>query len=244
MKNFVSKILAFVIPYIILNVVVFFLLSFFGGGAWAKNLAIAIMVSWVIVLIIYYIWAIYFYNVNMGWTDSDWETVEERKKRDPDGNHDEPMENPHGDQTLGLPPGTVRGTLALSLMVGALAMAIASMAMPETLKENEFFIDNFEFFKTAFLMMIAFYFGNKSLEYLQNRPKVIGPPGTGGGGTTQSSSFRSNTSSQPAPNPSTFSGTQAKQALAGDNLEEVASSTGVDDIDYMSDEFDDPDSIG
>src|SRR5690606_29238605 len=36
----------------------------------------------------------------------------------------------------------------------------------------------FEFFETAFLMMIAFYFGDKSLRYLQKRWRDPNLPGT------------------------------------------------------------------
>ena len=63
-------------------------------------------------------------------------------------------------------PGTVRGTISITLLVGSLSMAIASLGMDYVIKEDSFIADHFDFFKTAFLMMIAFYFGNKSLEML------------------------------------------------------------------------------
>lgn len=137
------------------------------------HLATAIILNWIVLLIGYYIWAIFFYNINMGWTDDDWDSLEQRKQEG-DKNRiaeEEPTVNPHANETLGLPPGTIRGTIALSLLVTGLAMVIASFELNSTYKSNATFIDNFEFFKTAFLMMIAFYFGNKSLEALNGRNK-------------------------------------------------------------------------
>jgi magnesium-transporting ATPase (P-type) len=167
--------------------IVFFVgfLAFFIVGSKDKdfyfNLAVFIIVSWLAILIIYYAWAIGFYNVNMGWTDGDWKRLFEAKKVNPEAGADEPTENPHKEETLGLPNGTVRGTIAISLLVGGLAMMIASLSFKDRLQPNEYFIDNFEFFKTAYLMMIAFYFGNKSLEFLKDRKQVVNvtPPQPG-----------------------------------------------------------------
>ncbi len=159
--------------------IIFFLgfLTFFIIGSKDKdfyfNLAVFIIVSWMAILIIYFAWAIGFYNINMGWTDEDWKRMYEARKTNPDAAPDEPTENPHKDETLGLPGGTVRGTIALSLLIGGLAMMIASLSFKDRLQPNEYFIDNFEFFKTAYLMMIAFYFGNKSLEFLKDRKQVV-----------------------------------------------------------------------
>lgn len=137
-----------------------------------SSLATALMINWMIVLVSYYIWAIQFYSVNLGWSISAWkrnsavDDIQAKKK--------EPEANPHHGESLGLPAGTIRGTIAVTLVVGCLAMMIASLGMDSRLKQNEFFVDNFEFFKTAFLMMIAFYFGNKSLEFLKDRKQVFG----------------------------------------------------------------------
>jgi len=77
--------------------------------------------------------------------------------------------NPNSDETLGLPPGTVRGTIALSVLVIAMAMMIASLAMPPSMPKDEVMVDHFEFLKTGFVMVIAFYFGSKSLEILRKK---------------------------------------------------------------------------
>ena len=118
------------------------------------------------ILVAYYAWAIYFYNINFGITDKDWDDIE--TSRNTRNKIEEPVENPNSEETFGLPPGTVRGTIALTLLVGTLAMVLISFGKESVVKDNEVFVDNFDFFKTAFLMMIAFYFGQKSLEYLQS----------------------------------------------------------------------------
>ncbi len=137
-----------------------------GSGKFLVNLAITIIISWIILLICYYAWALYFYNINMGWSDDRW-TRFRQEQEDPTVEPDARNKNPHDEQTLGLPPGTVRGTIALSLLIGALSLTIASFGMENATKPNLILIDNFDFYKKAFLMMIAFYFGTKSLEILQ-----------------------------------------------------------------------------
>lgn len=138
-------------------------------------IALGVLLIWFGVLVAYYAWAIYFYNINLGLTNEDWAEIRERKQYSPEGVEDVPTENPNNGQTLGLPTGTVRGTLALTLMIGGLAMTIAALGMESFMNENAFLVDNFDFFKTAFLMMIAFYFGSKSLEMIGYKSnKVIG----------------------------------------------------------------------
>jgi hypothetical protein len=134
------------------------------GGTIFHFSAICILTVWIAMLIGYYAWAVYFYNINLGLTNEDWAEARIQKRIDP--NYEERSENPNKEHTLGLPPGTVRGTLTLTLMVAALALTIAYMGEANSLENNQFFIDNFDFFKQAFLMMIAFYFGSKSLEYI------------------------------------------------------------------------------
>jgi hypothetical protein len=52
--------------------------------------------------------------------------------------------------------------------------------MPSEIKENSFIVDNFDFIKTAFLMMIAFYFGHKSLELIGYKSKHVYRAGDSG----------------------------------------------------------------
>lgn len=150
--------------YIGLNIVVTLLISLLNHDKMYYNLSAGIIVSWIIALVVYYFWAIYFYNVNMGWEQKDWDELEKKKAGQPGLLDDEPVVNPNAGETLGLPPGTVRATIALTLLVSALALMLASLELPYKLEQNHMFIDNYDFMKTAFLMMVAFYFGNKSLE--------------------------------------------------------------------------------
>lgn len=138
-----------------------------GSDKFLINLSITIIISWIVLLITYYAWAIYFYNINMGWSDDKW-TRYRNEQEDPTAAPPSPNQNPHKNETLGLPPGTVRGTIALTLLVGALALTIGSFGMDNSAKSNMILVDNFDFYKKAFLMMIAFYFGAKSLEILNS----------------------------------------------------------------------------
>lgn len=148
----------------LLAIVIFFHNSFGVKLSLFSIMGISIIILWIAVLIAYYAWAIYFYNINLGLTDQDWEQIV--VARDTENPMEERDENPHCIESLGLPPGTVRGTIAITLLVGALAMTLVLFGEGNRLKDNEIFVDNFDFFKTAFLMMIAFYFGQKSLEHL------------------------------------------------------------------------------
>lgn len=215
-------------------------------GEFFFNLASAIILSWIVALIVYYIWAIYFYNVNMGLNDDDWDDLNKKEART---EIKVERENPHKDETLGLPKGTLRGTIALSLVVAGLAMVIASFQMNQTFDANELFVDNFEFFKTAFLMMIAFYFGDKALGQISSRNQgVYRPdrptPRTGrpaSGGQTGASEmnrqaetdFIANTPAAPLP---TAQGAQLKKTMLSGAPESV------DDGDTSN--FDDKESVG
>ncbi len=159
-----------------------------------NKLGICLIILWIGILVAYYSWAVYFYNINYGLTDKDWEKIEAAK--DAGNDVDEPGDNPNAEQTFGLPPGTVRGTIALTLLVGALAMIIVAFGKDSVLKDNETFVDNFQFLKTGFLMMIAFYFGNKSLEYLLPKNKADQTSATQGNSQTIDTSGTS--VSQPA----------------------------------------------
>ena len=140
-----------------------------------KTLGMCISVTWACIFVGYFIWAIYFYNINYGYTDKDWEDLQDARERLSLGEPvdekelEEPSENPYKDQTFGLPGGTVRGMIAFTLLFGGIAITVVSMGMDNELVANTFFWDHYEFFKTAFLMMIAFYFGSRSLEYLKDR---------------------------------------------------------------------------
>ncbi len=141
-------------------------------------LAASMIITWILLVIAYYIWAIRFYCINLGWTDADWAAKSGKLAESPPVDDIsnattvtpstvEPDGNPNKDTSLGLPEGTVRATIALSMLVAGLSMTIASFSMNNTFPLNSLFIDHYEFFKTGFLMMIAFYFGAKSLDILR-----------------------------------------------------------------------------
>jgi len=188
-----------------------------------KMISINIILLWIGILVGYYSWVIYFFNINFGLTNQDWAEI--RQKTQNGEPVDYPTRNPHFEQTLGLPEGTVRGTLALSLAVGALAMLVASLGIDTTMSANELFVDTFDFFKTAFLMMIAFYFGNKSLQYLN--------PVKGGSGQGQQQNQTNAAMDEPTPtlppavNPAA-AGVRASLLGSGDDIAPTKNTTSTD----------------
>jgi magnesium-transporting ATPase (P-type) len=177
---------------IILVVILFLIVTFIGFTAiYAmddvnsafKAMGFGMIMVWSCIFICYFIWATCFYNLNYGITDKDWKKIEDAKKSRSDGLtynqediNEEPLYNPYRDETFGLPPGTVRGMIAFTLLFGAIAMLIVSFGFECKVCANNLLVDQFEFFKTAFLMMVAFYFGSSSLKYLKKdtngKPRV------------------------------------------------------------------------
>jgi len=136
---------------------------------------LATSVVWIALFLIYFMWSVYHYNINYGLTDQDWQRIYDAKDRYSQGlpvkasEMSMPDHNPYRSQTFGLPPGTVRGMIAFTLLMGGMALLIVSFGTQYTGVDAALLSQQFEFFETAFLMMIAFYFGDKSLKYLQNR---------------------------------------------------------------------------
>ncbi|GGZ16247.1 hypothetical protein GCM10007049_05660 [Echinicola pacifica] len=151
-------------------------LSYFEGGNPYRIVGLMVTVVWVSVFMIYFVWAVYFYNINYGITDEEWAKIEKGKEMQQYGmqnastGQEEPLFNPYRSQTFGLPPGTVRGMIAFTLLVGGISLLISSYGMDYVSNaEMALRTQQFEFFETAFLMMIAFYFGDRSLKYLRDR---------------------------------------------------------------------------
>ncbi|WP_370086229.1 hypothetical protein [Ekhidna sp.] len=139
-----------------------------------KAVGLGIVTLWACIFLSYFIWAIYYYNVNLGLTDEEWNKIYSAKEDKRQGNfyneddiEAEPKYNPYKDETFGMPNGTVRGMIAFSLLFGAIALLVVSFGMTNEIDSSSLFWDQYEFFKTAFLMMIAFYFGSRSLQYLR-----------------------------------------------------------------------------
>ncbi|WKN33295.1 N-acetylmuramidase domain-containing protein [Porifericola rhodea] len=140
-----------------------------------QAVGLVISIIWIAVFLRYFMWAVYNYNINYGLTDKDWEKIFEARELVKLGYPVSPEElqapdkNPYRSQTFGLPPGTVRGMIAFTLLFGGLSLLIVSFGSEYSANQLALVRQQFEFFETAFLMMIAFYFGDKSLRYLQKR---------------------------------------------------------------------------
>ncbi|HSI74347.1 MAG TPA: hypothetical protein VK957_00565, partial [Lunatimonas sp.] len=151
----------------------FFVYVEHGNLFQAVGLATAII--WISVFLVYFMWSVYFYNINYGLTDEDWNRIYEAKDRQieglstQEGELDVPKYNPFRSQTFGLPPGTVRGMIAFTLLMGGMSLLITSYGSGYSGVDIALLRQQFEFFETAFLMMIAFYFGDRSLKYLSKR---------------------------------------------------------------------------
>lgn len=159
-------------------------------------MGLLIIVVWIAVFMIYFVWSVYHYNINFGITDGEWKEIYKAKREArefgmdlPSSGVREPTYNPYRSQTFGLPPGTVRGMIAFTLLFGGISLLISSMGNSEVDPNLlQLRIQQFEFFETAFLMMIAFYFGDRSLRYFRDRwknpngtpPGGANPPGGGG----------------------------------------------------------------
>ncbi|MEL6560925.1 MAG: hypothetical protein AAFQ94_22210 [Bacteroidota bacterium] len=178
MKNQKIVVVILILGYLILVGALTSLIAFFRDPEqFFFNLAAAIMLSWIITIIIFYIWAMYYFHIHLAVEDKENEAL----LNNPDTVvelGDKLLKNPHHGETMGLPKGTIRGTIALSLLIAGLALLIASFEMNQTYSANALFVDNFEFIKTAFLMVIAFYFGTKSLSAISNRNSGIYRPGS------------------------------------------------------------------
>lgn len=140
-----------------------------------QAVGLATAVIWIAVFLVYFMWSVYFYNINYGLTDEDWNRIYEEKDRQreglsaQEGEMDVPRHNPFRSQTFGLPPGTVRGMIAFTLLMGGMSLLITSFGTGYSGVDIALLRQQFEFFETAFLMMIAFYFGDRSLKYLSKR---------------------------------------------------------------------------
>jgi N-acetylmuramoyl-L-alanine amidase len=163
---------------------------------------------WIGTFLMYFMWSVYHYNINYGITDKDWDKIFEAEKRHQQGFPVNPSElkapkyNPYRSQTFGLPPGTVRGMIAFTLLIGGMSLLVVSFGTEYTGAELALVRQQFEFFETAFLMMIAFYFGDKSLKYLQKRwsdPNKKVEEGTSSTPSLQDSNVETGHSTMPAP---------------------------------------------
>ncbi|WP_339902838.1 N-acetylmuramidase family protein [uncultured Cyclobacterium sp.] len=166
-----------------------------------QAVGLATTVIWIALFLIYFMWSVYHYNINYGLTDQDWQRIYDFRDMHSKGipvkasDLEMPEHNPYKSQTFGLPPGTVRGMIAFTLLMGGMSLLIVSFGTQYSGVDAALLSQQFEFFETAFLMMIAFYFGDKSLKYLRERwvPKQNN---TQNGGQVQNNQSLSPSSSQ------------------------------------------------
>ena len=148
-----------------------------------------VLLLWFAGVVVYYVWAILRYNVNFGLTNHEWKVlypdlygkndaeiqayrqrnqafIEQQRQYADSGMADArfvvPSANPHANDSFGLPPGSVRGTLALTALVLFLTMEGVNFFAPGTEKASDQLV-------TAFMMVLAFYFGSRAIEVLQSR---------------------------------------------------------------------------
>lgn len=139
------------------------------------RVSLSLVLCWMSIIICYLAWAVYFYSFNFGRSTKFWErfreTTEKYKKR-PDKTESDvykdleaPRTNPYADETFGMPPGTIRGTLALTILMGGIALFVSLFSEDSPFGDTQFY-SYFQFFEDAFLMVIAFYFGTKGLDII------------------------------------------------------------------------------
>lgn len=197
-RKFLNRLFVGSIIFVELLITLFLGYLFFHVSGIYTFVSLALILIWFGVIVGYLAWAVYFYNINLGLTENDWDKITAQKQQaDEDrligvepntsGSIEEPTQNPYLDQTFGLPPGTVRGVIALTLLFCAIGMLVYSMGTNDSIATQSF-RDSLEFFKTAFLMMIAFYFGSRSLDALKERWKKEEPTRTGTPGTSDKTS--------------------------------------------------------
>jgi hypothetical protein len=157
----------------------------------ASWVAFICLLLWLLLVIYYFNWAIRRYTMNYGLSDEEWKVLHpalyakkgeqalyEKKKADmilanveksaageaPSNQpFEEPTENPHKNDSFGLPPGTLRGTLTLTAMVCIVLIEGVNLFSPINLENH--FADLLIVFK----MIIGFYFGSKALEVLESK---------------------------------------------------------------------------
>jgi uncharacterized membrane protein len=73
-------------------------------------------------------------------------------------------ENPYKDETLGLPRGTLRGVLTLTLLIVVVVLVCTSMVVKPLRGGFDSLVDAFE-------IMLAFYFGSKIMHHVTDSDK-------------------------------------------------------------------------
>jgi hypothetical protein len=173
-------IIAVALAELVVIALLLYINHFYAGEAMNvyDRIALSLLVVWIGIVICYLAWSTYFYNFNFARSAAFWKKfVAKAKEYEISGEKTEaelyeelaaPRENPYKDETFGIPPGTVRGILALTILMGSISLFIGLLSQDPPLADSVFY-SYFQFFEDAFLMVIAFYFGTKGLDIITRR---------------------------------------------------------------------------
>lgn len=160
--------------------------------------AFAIFIGWILIMLIYYFWAVRYHVVNYGLSKRMWKILypealartkkgkeslkrvraamvqrrveEQARSADLDEDYspvttpfEPPKENPYKKDSFGLPPGTIRGTLALTALVMFILIEAVNLFSKYSLEGH------FDGLIVALQMVLAFYFGSKAVDVLRAR---------------------------------------------------------------------------
>ncbi|MBI1807061.1 MAG: hypothetical protein HYR76_08445 [Ignavibacteria bacterium] len=175
--------------------------------------------AWLLLVVIYYIWAIHRYVHNYGLSNREWkilypeayessvdrlfdqvvkgrfgfktfaqirsdliaaksdQVISETRSADQTEApaitpFSEPPKNPYESDSFGLPPGTIRGTLALTALVMFLLIEAVNLSSPIDLEKH------YNGLITALEMVLAFYFGSRAVEALRAGRSASPPSAT------------------------------------------------------------------
>ncbi len=106
---------------------------------------------------------------------------------------DEPPKNPYEGDSFGLPPGTIRGILALTSLLMFVVVEGVNLYSPASLEGQ------FDGLITAFEMVLAFYFGSRAVEVLQAKTQRGGAPAESAPAASEESAPASAPAQAPAP---------------------------------------------
>lgn len=196
------------------------------GLSSAAGITFWLFIAWMVGVVLYYWWAIRHYNLNWGLSPQEWKILHPETYCSDQKEIDqflkrraaleqrtgkvlvEPSSNPYEKDSFGLPPGTVRGTLALTALVGFVLVQALTMVSPTSMDNH------FEELNTVFKMVMAFYFGSRALEVLEKSRKGDNSPSSSGGEQAPEGGGEGKPAVTGNPNPAPVSAPTAKDLPA------------------------------
>ena len=136
---------------------------------WVRRISIAVVVVWFLFMLTAVFWAVRRFHFTGGLPRKKYEQLVEAVDEDDTIplylKEEHYPQNPYKDETFGLPKGTIRGFLTLTLLIINCLILYIGVYAPPTAD----FDDRVGYMQDAFLVMIAFYFGSKAADLLQNQ---------------------------------------------------------------------------